>query len=123
MRAMVACVVSTVTASTDQNLDANIPVGNTVTASTVVNSNGVNIPGGSLVAANILAASIAVASMVSVAATVDMATEADDKSPARLCRRTVFGEALYTQANGARDETEFRASRRNSDAVRGPSDP
>jgi hypothetical protein len=63
---------------------ANIPVGNSVTASTVENLNGVNIPGGSLVAANILATSIAAASMVSVVATANIATEAPNDSDAIL---------------------------------------
>jgi hypothetical protein len=83
---MVAYVVGMTVASTAQDLvantvvnssAANIPMGNSVTGSTVVNLTGVSIPAGSLVAANIPAASIAVASMVSVAATVNTATEAE----------------------------------------------
>jgi hypothetical protein len=103
----VAHVVSMVVASTDQSLVAastlvnlgatNIAVGNSVTASTVVNLNAVNIPAASLVAANIRAESIVGASMVSVVATVNIATEPERlrcalcqrNSPARLCRRDV----------------------------------
>jgi hypothetical protein len=54
----------------------NIPVGNSVTASTVLNLNSVNIPAGSLVATNI--ESIARASMASVVATVNIATNPND---------------------------------------------
>src|SRR6266478_4489736 len=88
MRAMVAHVVSMVVASTDQSL---------VAASTLVNLGATNIPAASLVAANIRAESIVGASMVSVVATVNIATEPERlrcalcqrNSPARLCRRDV----------------------------------